>query len=640
MREKFYITTAIAYASRKPHIGNTYEIILADAIARFKRMQGFDVHFVTGTDEHGKKVQQLADEMGVSPQRYVDDVSGEIKRIWDLTGASYDKFIRTTDPFHKRTVQKIFKKLYDKGDIYKGKYQGMYCVPCESFFTDTQLEDGKCPDCGREVVPISEEAYFFRMSKYQNRLIEYIETHPDFIQPKSREREMINNFLKPGLQDLCVSRTSFSWGIPVDFDPKHVVYVWLDALTNYITALGYDPDNESDLFKKEWPADLQIIGKDILRFHTIYWPILLMALDLPLPKRILGHPWLLSGNDKMSKSVGNVIYADTLAEFFSVDAVRFYLLHEMPYANDGSITYESVISVFNSELANTIGNLVKRTGDMIIKYFGGKMPKSGHVTSIEEDLISASKKAVSQYIEAMDGCKTAEAIDAILEFARRCNKYIDETTPWILAKDESKRERLETVLYHLSEGIRHIAVMLLPIMPQTAQTIITQLGSPEATFESIDNYDGMRCVENIQKPEALFVRVDADKKLKEIENQLSKVSNENKQLIEGLISVEDFSKVSLKVAEIISCEKPPKSKKLLALKLDDGEKTRQVMSGIAPWYTPEELVGKKVILVSNLKPAKLCGQLSEGMILAADVSPNKVKVLFVDNQTPNGSKIR
>lgn len=639
MREKFYITTAIAYASRKPHIGNTYEIILADAIARFKRMQGFDVHFVTGTDEHGKKVQQLADEAGISPQQYVDNVSGEIKRIWDLTGASYDKFIRTTDQFHKRTVQKIFKKLYDKGDIYKGKYQGMYCVPCESFFTDTQLEDGKCPDCGREVVPISEEAYFFRMSKYQERLIEYVETHPEFIQPKSREREMINNFLKPGLQDLCVSRTSFSWGIPVDFDPKHVVYVWLDALTNYITALGYDPYSESDLFEKEWPADLQIIGKDILRFHTIYWPILLMALDLPLPKRIFGHPWLLSGSDKMSKSVGNVIYADTLAEFFSVDAVRFYLLHEMPYANDGSITYESVISVFNSELANTIGNLVKRTGDMIIKYFGGKMPKLGHVTSIEEDIISASKKAVSQYIEAMDGCKTAEAIDAVLEFARRCNKYIDETTPWILAKDESKRERLETVLYHLSEGIRHIAVMLLPIMPQTAQAIITQLGSPKATFESIDNYDGMRCVENIQKPEALFVRVDADKKLKEIENQLSKVSNENKQPIEGLISVEDFSKVSLKVAEIISCEKPPKSKKLLALKLDDGEKTRQVMSGIAPWYTPGELVGKKVILVSNLKPAKLCGQLSEGMILAADISSNEVKVLFVDAQTPNGSKI-
>lgn len=641
MKEKFYLTTAIAYASRKPHIGNTYEIVLADTIARFKRMEGFDVHFVTGTDEHGQKVQTLAQEAGVSPQEYVDQVSGEIKRIWDMMGASYDTFIRTTDSFHQQTVQKIFKKLYEKGDIYKGEYQGMYCVPCESFFTPTQLVDGKCPDCGREVVATSEEAYFFRMSRYQERLLEHIESHPGFIQPKSREHEMINNFLKPGLQDLCISRTSFSWGIPVDFDPTHVIYVWLDALTNYITALGYDPEKPSDLFYKEWPADLHIIGKDILRFHTIYWPILLMALDLPLPKQIFGHPWLLSGDDKMSKSVGNVIYADALAELFSVDAVRFYLLHEMPYAQDGSITYESVISIFNSELANTIGNLVKRTGDMIIKYFDGKVPAMGELTPIEEDVRSVAQQVFTRYLNAMDHYKTAEAIDAILELARRCNKYIDETTPWTLAKEGSQKERLGTVLYHLAEGIRHIAVLLLPIMPESAKTVLNQLNVSDDTLSSLQSFDGMMSVERIQKPEVLFARVDEAKKLKEIEEYLLKHEMKTASTTpeEELIGIEEFDKTSLCVAEVLSCEKVPKAKKLLLLQLDDGQKQRQVVSGIAPWYQPAELIGKKVALVSNLKPVKLCGQRSEGMILAADTAENGVQVLFVDPSLPNGSSI-
>lgn len=641
MKEKFYLTTAIAYASGKPHIGNTYEIVLADAIARWKRLQGYEVHFVTGTDEHGQKVQQLAGEAGVSPQEYVDGVSGEIQRIWDLMGASYDTFIRTTDSFHQRVVQNIFRKLYEQGDIYKGEYQGMYCVPCESFFTATQLVDGKCPDCGREVTPTSEEAYFFRVSKYQERLLEYIQTHPDFILPKSREHEMVNNFLKPGLQDLCVSRTSFSWGIPVDFDPKHVVYVWLDALVNYITALGYNTEGENELFRREWPADLHVIGKDILRFHTIYWPILLMALGLPLPKQILGHPWLLSGNDKMSKSTGNVIYADTLCEFFSVDAVRFYLLHETPYAQDGSITYESMISIFNAELANTIGNLVKRTGDMIVKYFDGVIPEPAVITPLEEQLREVSEKAFSRYFEAMEHYKTAEAIDAVLQFARRCNKYIDETTPWVMAKDEAQRERLGTVLYHLIEGIRHIAVLLLPIMPDAAQKILAQLGSPEDTLASLNHYDGMEPGKRIEKPEVLFARIDEVKKMEQIEKQQLKDQRQPERPEKETIGIDVFERVSLRVAEVISCEKIPKSKKLLLLQVDDGERKRQVASGIAPWYMPEELVGKKVLLVSNLKPVKLCGQVSEGMILAADDSASgRVRVLFVDDEMPNGSSIR
>lgn len=641
MKEKFYLTTAIAYASGKPHIGNTYEIVLADAIARWKRLQGCEVHFVTGTDEHGQKVQQLAGDAGVSPQEYVDGVSGEIQRIWDLMGASYDTFIRTTDSFHQRVVQNVFRKLYKQGDIYKGEYQGMYCVPCESFFTATQLVDGKCPDCGREVTPTSEEAYFFRVSKYQKRLLEYIQTHPDFILPKSREHEMVNNFLKPGLQDLCVSRTSFSWGIPVDFDPKHVVYVWLDALVNYITALGYNTEGESELFRREWPADLHVIGKDILRFHTIYWPILLMALGLPLPKQILGHPWLLSGNDKMSKSTGNVIYADTLCEFFSVDAVRFYLLHETPYAQDGSITYESMISIFNADLANTIGNLVKRTGDMIVKYFDGVIPEPAVMTPLEEQLREVSEKAFSRYFEAMEHYKTAEAIDAVLQFARRCNKYIDETTPWVMAKDEAQRERLGTVLYHLVEGIRHIAVLLLPIIPDAAQKILAQIGSPEDTLDSLNHYDGMEPGKRIEKPEVLFARIDEVKKMEQIEQQQLKDDRQLECPEKETIGIEVFERVSLRVAEVISCEKISKSKKLLLLQVDDGERKRQVASGIAPWYTPEELVGKKVLLVSNLKPVKLCGQVSEGMILAVDDSASgRVRVLFVDDETPNGSSIR
>ena len=641
MKEKFYLTTAIAYASGKPHIGNTYEIVLADAIARWKRLQGCEVHFVTGTDEHGQKVQQLAGDAGVSPQEYVDGVSGEIQRIWDLMGASYDTFIRTTDSFHQRVVQNVFRKLYKQGDIYKGEYQGMYCVPCESFFTATQLVDGKCPDCGREVTPTSEEDYFFRVSKYQKRLLEYIQTHPDFILPKSREHEMVNNFLKPGLQDLCVSRTSFSWGIPVDFDPKHVVYVWLDALVNYITALGYNTEGESELFRREWPADLHVIGKDILRFHTIYWPILLMALGLPLPKQILGHPWLLSGNDKMSKSTGNVIYADTLCEFFSVDAVRFYLLHETPYAQDGSITYESMISIFNADLANTIGNLVKRTGDMIVKYFDGVIPEPAVMTPLEEQLREVSEKAFSRYFEAMEHYKTAEAIDAVLQFARRCNKYIDETTPWVMAKDEAQRERLGTVLYHLVEGIRHIAVLLLPIIPDAAQKILAQIGSPEDTLDSLNHYDGMEPGKRIEKPEVLFARIDEVKKMEQIEQQQLKDDRQLECPEKETIGIEVFERVSLRVAEVISCEKISKSKKLLLLQVDDGERKRQVASGIAPWYTPEELVGKKVLLVSNLKPVKLCGQVSEGMILAVDDSASgRVRVLFVDDETPNGSSIR
>ena len=641
MKEKFYLTTAIAYASGKPHIGNTYEIVLADAIARWKRLQGCEVHFVTGTDEHGQKVQQLAGDAGVSPQEYVDGVSGEIQRIWDLMGASYDTFIRTTDSFHQRVVQNVFRKLYKQGDIYKGEYQGMYCVPCESFFTATQLVDGKCPDCGREVTPTSEEAYFFRVSKYQKRLLEYIQTHPDFNLPKSREHEMVNNYLKPGLQDLCVSRTSFSWGIPVDFDPKHVVYVWLDALVNYITALGYNTEGESELFRREWPADLHVIGKDILRFHTIYWPILLMALGLPLPKQILGHPWLLSGNDKMSKSTGNVIYADTLCEFFSVDAVRFYLLHETPYAQDGSITYESMISIFNADLANTIGNLVKRTGDMIVKYFDGVIPEPAVMTPLEEQLREVSEKAFSRYFEAMEHYKTAEAIDAVLQFARRCNKYIDETTPWVMAKDEAQRERLGTVLYHLVEGIRHIAVLLLPIIPDAAQKILAQIGSPEDTLDSLNHYDGMEPGKRIEKPEVLFARIDEVKKMEQIEQQQLKDDRQLECPEKETIGIEVFERVSLRVAEVISCEKISKSKKLLLLQVDDGERKRQVASGIAPWYTPEELVGKKVLLVSNLKPVKLCGQVSEGMILAVDDSASgRVRVLFVDDETPNGSSIR
>ncbi|MDE5600750.1 MAG: methionine--tRNA ligase [Oscillospiraceae bacterium] len=638
MGEKFYLTTAITYASRKHQKGNTYEIILTDAIARFKRMQGFDVHFCTGTDEHGQKVEDLAKNEGLKPQQYVDRVSSEIKRIWDLMESSYDTFIRTTDKHHVKTVQKIFNKLYNQGDIYKDKYKGWYCVPCESFWTDNQLVDGKCPECGREVKKTEEDAYFFRMSKYQDRLMEHIKNNRDFIVPKSRENEMINNFLKPGLQDLCVSRTSFKWGIPVDFDSKHVVYVWIDALANYITAIGYDPDNPSEEFKKLWPADLHVIGKDILRFHTIYWPIMLMALGLPLPKKIFGHPWLLSGESKMSKSIGNVIYADELSEMFSVDAVRFYLLSNMPYAQDGSITYENIIATWNSELANTLGNLVKRTGDMIYKYFDGVAPNPGSEQELDKNLKDFAMSAFTKYIDLMDSFKTADAIDCIMAVARRCNKYIDETTPWLLIKDESKHEMLATVLYNLLEGIRFISVMLLPIMPTTADEILNQIGNPTKTFESLKSFGNIKSGIKIKKPKVLFSRLDEEKKLKEIENAIS-VKNE-KIKPENVITIDKFSNVELKVYEVIYCEKIEKSKKLLKLQLDGGNEKRQVVSGISAWYEPEELVGKKVIVVSNLKPVKLCGELSQGMILSADISEDDVKVIFVDTSVPNGTKLR
>lgn len=644
---KFYITTAIAYTSRKPHIGNSYEIVMTDAIARYKRLQGYDVFFQTGTDEHGQKIEEIAAAEGITPKQHVDRVAGEIKAICDLLNTTYDKFIRTTDPDHERVIQKIFKKLYDQGDIYKGHYEGMYCTPCESFWTESQLVAGKCPDCGREVKPAREEAYFLKLSKYQKQLEEYIETNENFIYPESRKKEMLNNFIKPGLQDLCVSRTSFKWGIPVDFDPKHVVYVWLDALANYITGIGYDPDGSSEQYKKYWPADVHIIGKDIVRFHTIYWPIMLMALGEPLPKQVFGHPWLLFGTDKMSKSRGNVIYADDLVELFGVDAVRYYLLAEMPYASDGSITYENMIERYNSDLANTLGNLVNRTIAMTNKYFDGVVQPGDVTEELDDELKTLAVETVGKVDKLLSEYRVSDTLDAIFTLAKRCNKYIDETAPWALAKDESKKARLGTVLYNLLESIRFVAVLLSPFLPETSEKILSQMNTDIKDYDSLSAFGALKAGTVVGKAEPLFARIDAKEMFEKIEarteaaQEAAKEENAEVEEAEGLakIGIEDFSKVELKVAEIKDCEPIKKAKKLLKLTLDDGSKTpRTVASGIAKWYKPEELIGHKVIVVSNLKPAVLCGVESNGMILAADAG-DEVKVVFVDGM-PNGAKIR
>lgn len=642
-KKKFYITTAIAYTSRKPHIGNSYEIVLTDSIARYKRLQGYDVFMLTGTDEHGQKIEEYAKAAGVTPKEYVDKVAGEIREICDLLNTSYDKFIRTTDDYHEKVVQKIFRKLYEQGDIYKGTYEGMYCTPCESFWTESQLVDGKCPDCGREVKPAKEEAYFLRLSKYQKQLEEFIESNENFIYPEARKKEMLNNFIKPGLQDLCVSRTSFKWGVPVDFDDKHVVYVWLDALSNYITALGYDPDGSSDMYKKYWPADVHIIGKDIVRFHTIYWPIMLMALGEPLPKQVFGHPWLLFGEDKMSKSKGNVIYADDLVNLLGVDAVRYYLLSEMPYASDGSITYETIIERYNSDLANTFGNLVNRTIAMQNKYFDGVVCEPCEGDEVDEELKKSAYDTVAKVDKCFETYRVADAIEAVLNLAKRSNKYIDETMPWALAKDESKKARLGTVLYNLLESIRYIAVLLSPFMPETSEKIFAQMNCDEKSYDSLSEFGKTKTGTKVGEAKALFVRIDAEKTLADIAAKQAAAPKEKSITeIEGLaqITFDEFSKVELRVAEITSCEPIKRAKKLLKITVNDGSaEPRQIVSGIAPWYKPEELTGKKVVIVANLKPAKLCGEMSNGMLLAGDVSEDDVKVLFVDGM-PAGTKIR
>lgn len=645
-KEKFYITTAIAYTSRKPHIGNSYEIVLTDAIARFKRLQGYDVFMLTGTDEHGQKIEEYAKSAGVTPKEYVDKVSGEIRSICDLLNTSYDKFIRTTDEYHEKTVQKIFKKLYDQGDIYKGHYEGMYCTPCESFWTESQLVDGKCPDCGREVKPAKEEAYFLRLSKYQKQLEDFIESNENFIYPEARKKEMLNNFIKPGLQDLCVSRTSFKWGIPVTFDDKHVIYVWIDALSNYITALGYDPDGSSDLYKKYWPADVHIIGKDIVRFHTIYWPIMLMALGEPLPKQVFGHPWLLFGEDKMSKSRGNVIYADDLVDLLGVDAVRYYLVSEMPYANDGSITYETIIERYNSDLANTFGNLVNRTIAMQNKYFDGIIQEPTDSESVDDELKAFALETVKKIEKCFETYRVADAVEAVLNLAKRSNKYIDETMPWALAKDENKKARLGTVLYNLLEAIRYIAILLTPFMPQTAEKIFEQMNCDIKDYDSMNTFGALKAGTKVNEAQALFARIDSEKMLAEIAQKQEEAAKKEEAAkpkeIEGLaqIAIDDFAKVELRVAKITQCEPVKRAKKLLKLHVDDGTaEGRQIVSGIAPWYTPDDLIGKSVIIVANLKPAKLCGEVSNGMLLAGDVNENDVKVVFVDS-IPAGTKLR
>ena len=646
-KQKYYITTAIAYTSGKPHIGNTYEIVLADSIARFKRQQGYDVFFQTGTDEHGQKVELKAAEKGVTPKEFVDNVAGEIKRIWDLMNTSYDKFIRTTDADHEAQVQKIFKKLYDQGDIYKGYYEGLYCTPCESFFTESQLVDGKCPDCGRPVTPAKEEAYFFKMSKYADRLIDYINTHPEFIQPVSRKNEMMNNFLLPGLQDLCVSRTSFTWGIPVSFDPKHVTYVWLDALTNYITGIGYDCDgNSSDLFKKNWPADLHLIGKDIIRFHTIYWPIFLMALDLPLPKQVFGHPWLLQGDGKMSKSKGNVLYADELADFFGVDAVRYFVLHEMPFENDGVITWELMVERLNSELANTLGNLVNRTISMSNKYFGGVVENKNICEPVDDDLKTVVTSTRDKVAEKMEGLRVADAMTEIFNLFKRCNKYIDETMPWALAKDEDKKDRLATVLYNLVEGICVGAELLESYMPETSERIRTQLNAKKRSYDDLSNFGLYPSGNKVtDKPEILFARLDIKEVLEKVEaKKAAEAAEEAREAgidIEPKeeISYDDFMKMQFQVGEIISCEEVKKSKKLLCSQVKIGSQVRQIVSGIKAHYKPEDMVGKKVMVLVNLKPAKLAGVMSEGMILCAEDEKGELSLMVPEKDMPAGAEI-
>lgn len=646
-KQKYYITTAIAYTSGKPHIGNTYEAVLADAIARYKRLEGYDVFFQTGTDEHGQKIELKAEEAGITPKEFVDNVSGEIKNIWDLMNTSYDKFIRTTDEDHEKQVQKIFKKMYAKGDIYKGHYEGMYCTPCESFFTESQLVDGKCPDCGRPCVPAKEEAYFFKMSKYADRLIEHIKTHPEFIQPESRKNEMMNNFLLPGLQDLCVSRTSFKWGIPVDFDPKHVVYVWLDALTNYITGIGYDCDGDStEQFNKLWPADLHLIGKDIIRFHTIYWPIFLMSLDLPLPKQVFGHPWLLQGDGKMSKSKGNVLYADELVDFFGVDAVRYFVLHEMPFENDGVITWELMVERLNSELANTLGNLVNRTISMSNKYFGGVVENKGVTEPVDEDMKSFVLGIPAKVSAKMDKLRVADAMTEVFSLFKRLNKYIDETMPWALAKEEEKQDRLATVLYNLVEGITIGAALLEAFMPDTTDRILAQLNAEKRDLESLKTFglypSGNKVVE---KPEILFARLDLKEVMAKVE-ELHPPVQEEKEEEPGIdlepkaeITFEDFEKLQFQVGEIIACEAVKKSKKLLCSQVKIGSQVRQIVSGIKAHYTPEEMVGKKVMVVTNLKPAKLAGVLSEGMILCAEDAEGNLALMTPEKNMPAGAEI-
>ena len=652
-KKPYYISTAIAYTSGKPHIGNTYEIVLADAIARYKREQGYDVYFQTGTDEHGQKIELKAQDAGVTPKEFVDNVAGEIKNIWDLMNTSYDKFIRTTDEYHEKQVQKIFKKLYEKGDIYKGHYEGLYCTPCESFWTPSQVVDGKCPDCGRPVQPAKEEAYFFRMSKYAQKLIDHINSHPEFIQPVSRKNEMMNNFLLPGLQDLCVSRTSFKWGIPVDFDPKHVTYVWLDALTNYITGIGYDCDgNHDEKFNKFWPADLHLIGKDIIRFHTIYWPIFLMALDLPLPKQVFGHPWLLQGDGKMSKSKGNVLYADTLVDFFGVDAVRYFVLHEMPFENDGVISWELMVERMNSDLANILGNLVNRTVSMTNKYFGGVVENKNVCEDVDGDLKAAVLEAVKKADEKMEKLRVADAITEIFNIFRRSNKYIDETTPWTLAKDEEKKDRLATVLYNLTEAITIGASLLSSFMPETSEKILAQFNTEKRTLEAMDQFglypNGNKVTE---KPEILFARMDVKEVLEKVEamkaEEAKAAGEEENVQEESVVDVEkkpeitydDFAKLQFQIGQIVKCEEVPKSKKLLCSQVKIGSETRQIVSGIKAWYKPDQMVGKKVMVVTNLKPAKLAGMLSEGMILCAEDDEGTLALMVPEKDIKPGSEV-